>query len=62
MPIAKPTSTRPVWFSRNSIRDAMMSTLPLVVIASVSEAIPKGWKILDCFVAYAPRNDDRVVL
>ena len=29
------------------------------VIASDSEAIQSGWlEILDCFVAYAPRNDE----
>jgi hypothetical protein len=27
------------------------------VIASVSEAIQNYWKTLDCFVAFAPRND-----
>jgi hypothetical protein len=31
--------------------------LPILVIASVSEAIQNCPKILDCFVAYAPRND-----
>jgi hypothetical protein len=35
----------------------MRSTLPLLVIASVSEAIQNCPKTLDCLVAFAPRND-----
>jgi hypothetical protein len=30
------------------------------VIASESEAIQRRGRILDCFVAFAPRNDDHI--
>jgi hypothetical protein len=35
------------------------SAPPWFVMASESEAIHRGRSALDCFVAFAPRNDER---
>jgi hypothetical protein len=39
--------------------DGASLRIPWFVIASASEAIQRGGSALDCFVALAPRNDER---